>query len=327
MKNFKKKSLLDIYFKMSLEEVNEYYQELRRSEMNNMDPLRGIKIRKALYRIIKVILWLDEISKKREIHIHGDQRHILHHYQENQDEERSSRRKVGKRRGKIYACTHMGRHDIESAIRGVNDPCYFVMADPGETYQNLDGLLLRVNGVTWFDMDCSTDKHYANERQLKVLSQGGRELVFPEAAYNLDPVEPVGKLHPGFVRRALRTFSYIVPVAMEQYEVNQTKQYVLNIGKNIRLHESHMREAEEIAEYIRNEMIQLRQDIWEVHGGRKPTKEEWEKDPMSLEKYKDRIDFMMRDVPSYYTIEQIVNEYYGPTEEMVKSLQKINYLR
>lgn len=330
MADFKKKSLLDIYFKMTLEEVVEYYQQLRKYELENDSEVKGIQIRKAMYQIVKIILMLDELSKKRRVIIHDDKRNIIHDYLNNEEIERRKklfRSKIQKDKTRIYSCTHMGRFDIESAIRGVNDSCSFVMADPGVSYQNADGILLRLNGVTWFDLDNRTDRHAANVRQLKVLNNGGNELVFPEAAYNLEPVEIVGKLHPGVVRRAIKTDSYVIPVSIEQYQNLKTKDYILNIGKSVDVHDTQLEESEQIAEYVRQQMIELKKEIWKIYGGEKPTEEEFKNDPLSLEKYKEKIDFIMRDVPSYYTIEQIARDYYQPSELMIDSLKKIKYLR
>jgi len=321
---FEKKNLLQIYFKMSLEEVIDYYQKLRKYQLENEDKIKGIKIRKALYQIIKLILYIDELSKNRSIEVIGDERKKVFLYNENDFSKEKWNKKT-----RIYSCTHIGRYDIESALRGVNDSCYFVMADPGETYQNIDGLLLRLNGVTWFDMDNKFDCHTANVRQIKALNSGANELVFPEAAYNLEPVQIVGDLHPGMVRRAIKTNSNIIPVSMEQYEDEDTrkKNYVLNIGNSINLENKGLDSDIEIANYIREEMIKLKKEIWEIYGGAKPSMEEFINDPLALSNYKKQIDFIMRDVPSYYTISDIVREVYHPSDEMIKSLKKINYLK
>lgn len=325
MEKFKKKSLFDIYFKMTLDEVIDYYQRLRQFEYDQDDKVKGIQVRKALYQLVKLFLFIDEIISRRKITIIGDERSKI--YNPVTEEFRIIKKKIPKDRSKVYSCTHIGRYDIESVIKGLNESCNFVMADPGESYQNLDGIFLRLYGVTWFDMSSSMDRHAANIRELKILSQGGNELVFPEAAYNLDPIEVVGKLHPGPFIRTIRTNSYAIPVSLEQYVHEQKKDYVINIGNSIETRDYSENDAEMLAEYIRKQMIILKNEIWSLYGGAKPTREEYLSDPKSLEKYKDRIDFIMRDVPSYYSISEIVKEYYAPTEIMVKSLKDIGYLR
>lgn len=325
MEEFKKRNLFDIYFKMSLDEVIDYYQQLRKYELNFDDPIKGIGVRKTLYQIVKLVLLIDEVISKRKVTIISDDRRTI--YDPKLDDITLSKTKIPKDKSRVYSCTHIGRYDIESVIRGLDDSCSFVMADPGESYKNIDGLLLRMNGVTWFDMVNSIDRHWANVRELKVLSQGWNELVFPEAAYNLDPIDAVGKLHPGPFKRAIKTKSYAIPVSLEQYENDNVKNYVINIGKSISTENLSMEDVLYLADYIREEMIKLKKDIWKIYGGAKPSLEEFANDPLALHNYKDRIDFIMRDVPSYYSINDIVREFYEPSELMIKSLKEINYLK
>lgn len=330
MSEFKEKNLFEIYFNMTQEEVIEYYQELRKKLYLEDNPVKGIEIRRKLYQIIRLFLKIDAISKKRKVTIIGDQRNIIVDYKSKYEHEGKisfTGSKIQKDKSRIYTCTHIGRYDIESAIYGINDSSYFIMADPGESYQNIDGLLLRAHGVSWFEMANRFDAHTVNVRQMKVLNQGGNELNFGEAAYCLDPVNPVGKIHPGLVNRGIRTNSRIVPVSMEQYENNGIKDYVLNIGKSIDLTGTYPAEAENISFFIQNEMTDLKRQIWKQYGGGKPTEEEFITNPDSLERYKEWIDFTMRDVPSYYTIEDIIRETYCPSELTIKSLKKLKYLK
>lgn len=320
MGKFNKKNLFDIYFKMSLEEVIEYYELLREYELKVDEPIKNIKLRKKLYSLVKMFLWIDEISKKREVVILNDKRdEILKSFT-------YKRKEYQKDKSKVYSCTHIGRYDIESAIRAINEQCYFVMADPGESYQNLDGILLRLNGVSWFDMYNSTDRHATNVRQLKILNAKGNELVFPEQAYNLEPTQIVGDLHPGPFKRAIKTNSYVIPIGMEQYEENNKKRYVLNVGNTFDVDNIPLDEVYELSNFIKQEMISLKKEIWGKYGGSKPSESINELTETELKQYKERIDFIMRDVPSYYTIKQIVDEFYNPSDLMIKSLKEIHYL-
>ena len=331
MTNFERKNLFQIYFKMSEEEVIEYYQELRKQMYYEDNPIKGIEIRKKIYTIIKLILRIDELCNKRKVTIMGDSRNHIYSYHTGEEEIRKIRRIGGtipKDKPRIYTCAHIGRYDIESAIRGVGENCFFIQSDPGETYQNVDGLLLRINGVSWFEMANRFDAHTVMARQIKVLRQGGNELNFGEAGYCLDPVNPVGKIHPGVAKRGILTDSRIVPVSMEQYEVNGIKDYVLNIGKSIDLTGTEVSESKAVAAFIQEEMIKLKREIWAEYGGGKPTEEEFLANlDIELERYKQRIDFMYRDVPSYYGVKETINEVYEPSELTVKALKKIGYLK
>ncbi len=335
MSDFKRKNLFQIYFRMSEQEVIEYYQELRKQMYLEDNPIKGIEIRKKIYYIIKAFLKIDEIMKKRKVTIMNDERSHIYSYQTGAEVVMKPRRfgiTVPKDKPRIYTCAHIGRYDIESALGGVGENCFFIQSDPGETYQNLDGLLLRINGVSWFEMHSKTDDHFdahtVMQRQLKVLSQGGNELNFGEAGYCLDPVAPVGKIHPGVAKRGILTDSRIIPVSMEQYEKDGIKDYVLNIGKSIDLTGTHVSEAKAVAIFLQEEMIKLKREIWSRYGGGKPTEEEFLANmDVELEKYRQRIDFMYRDVPSYYGPQETIDEVYEPSELTVKALRKIGYIK
>ena len=46
-----------------------------------------------------------------------------------------------------YACTHIGGVDIETAFEVIKYPCWLFLGDPREVYENIDGLMLGLNGV------------------------------------------------------------------------------------------------------------------------------------------------------------------------------------
>ena len=324
MSEFKKRSLYDIYFKMTLEEVVDYYQQLRKMQLENHDLVKGIQIRKALYGIVKVVLMLDALTSKRKVTILNDDRNITLDYLTRYKEEGNF--KELRKHPKIYAASHMGRYDCESVVQAINENANILMSDPGVSYKDIDGILLRIMGVTWFDHDVKEDRRYANEREIEVLRKGGNCLLFPEAGYCIDPIAPVGEIHPGFAKRAIITNSNIVPISLEQYENDNIKNYVVNIGNTVLTNNTNVSNAEDLSKLIREEMIRLKKEIWEIYGGAKPTEEEFKNDPLSLDKYKDRIDFMMRDVPSYYKVTNIVKELYRPSEIAIKSLKDISYL-
>ena len=327
MVDFEKKSLFDIYFKMTLEEVVEYYQQLRKYQLeNNEDLVKGLEVRKALYKVVKVLLFLDSIANKRKVTILKDDRYSALDYKTKKIEEYNKNNFPYKNNPKIYAASHMGRYDCESVVTAINENANVLMSDPGVTYKDVDGLILRIMGVTWFDHENKLDRKYANLRETEVLKQGGNCLLFPEAGYCIDPIAPVGKLHPGFAKRAIETNANIIPISLEQYEDKNVKNYVVNIGNTIKTNNTNKDEYEELAIYVQNQMIDLKKEIWNIYGGAKPTQEEFNNDPLSLDKYKERIDFMMRDVPSYYTVKEIAKEIYQPSEVAIKSLKKISYL-
>lgn len=289
---FEYKKLLELK-KMKQEELNAYYKELRKYECENNLPVKGIELRKKTYCIIRTILKIDKILNRRTVKVVGDQR-------------------TQTDRPKIYACTHIGRYDIESAIESIKESAWFIMGDPGETYLNLDGLVLRLNGVSWFDMNDKYDAHTVNVRQKKILLNGGNELCFPEAAWNLDPIYPVGEIHPGVAKRAIETGAVIIPVGIEQYRGKFLKHYYTNIGKNLDFKGATVKDIDDISEIIREEMMSLKWDIWEQFGKekRKDLNKNWN------ELYEEFIDSIMCDTENGYTIEEINKTKYKSDKEL-----------
>lgn len=305
--DFNYKSLVQLK-KMTIEDVNSYYRNLRKYEYENNIPVKGVDLRKKTYKLIKLILKIDKLINKRTVTIIGDKR-------------------VETDKAKIYACTHIGRYDIESALEAIDESAWLLMGDPSETYLNLDGLILRMNGVSWFDTDDKFDAHTVNIRQQKILSEGGNELCFPEAAWNLSPVNPVGEINPGVVKRAIRTNSDIVPIAVEQYQNNGIRNYYVNIGKNISLTGAKLTDAKEISSKLRDDMASLKWDIWSEFGKdkRKNIPSDWN------DGYNSFIDSIMCDTENGYTIDEINRTKYVSMEDRVpdnrevfKFLEKLN---
>lgn len=304
MDKFKYKSLL-AQRRMAIVELEQYYRNLRRYECEADLPVKGIELRKKIYFIVKLLLKIDKLMQNRTVNVISDKR-------------------IKNDKSKIYACTHVGRFDIESAIEAINESAWFIMGDPGETYRNLDGLILRTIGVSWFDMgdtpELRYDAHTVNVRQMKILSAGGNEMCFPEAAWNIDPLLPVGEINPGIVKRAIRTGAEIVPVAIEQYRDGKKKNYFVNIGENINLTGANIGDALNIAEDVRGIMANLKWEIWEQYGQQKQREitGTWE------EEYERFIDSIMCDTENGYTIEEIEKtKYHRPDYKPIQKESEV----
>ena len=295
MEKFEYKSFFE-QKKMNQEELNQYYKALRKYECETNAPIKGIQLRKKIYCLVKFALKMDKIFSGRTVKILSDKR------------EKNNK-------PKIYACTHIGRYDIESAIEAIGEATWFIMGDPGETYTNFNGILLRLHGVSWFAMgdteECKYDAHTVNVRQKKILTLGGNELSFPEAAWNIDPVLPVGEIHPGVVKRAIATGAEIVPVAIEQYRGKYLKHYYVNIGKNIDLSNTTLDDVPQLTEELRSTMAALKWDIWEQKGRR-----DRKNLPIDYQDgYEEFINSIMCDSENGYTIEEINRTIYKPKDK------------
>ncbi len=131
MPEFQKKSFLQKLM-MEQEELNAYYRELRKYQYLKDEPIKGAEWRKAMNAVTLGLLKIDRLLVKRQLEIFDDQRII-------------------RDKPRVYACSHVGRYDIESAMEAIGEQVYFVMGDPGETYRNFEGLFLDMRGRICLD--------------------------------------------------------------------------------------------------------------------------------------------------------------------------------
>ena len=113
--DFEYKRLLELR-KMSIQELSSYYRKLRSYEYDTNKQLESSKIKKKIYFLTSLILKIDRILSGRKLILFDD------------------KRTNNTSKGKIYASSHVGRYDIESAMEAIGEQAYFVMGDPGETY-------------------------------------------------------------------------------------------------------------------------------------------------------------------------------------------------
>lgn len=281
MGDFKIKSFNELK-KMPLGEVEKYYRLLRKYIYESNIPINCIEEKKDNYSFVCLLLQLDKLLSLRTVKVIGNNR-------------------VDNGVPRIYACTHIGRYDIESAIQSVREGTWFLMGDPGETYLNFDGKILDMHGVVYFDTDDKLDRHIALETCINILKNGGNILMFPEGAWNLDPLYPVNKLYNGVAEMAIRGNADIVPVGIEQYRNKFLKHYWVNIGNNLNFSGASIENKEKIAEIVRWKMADLKWEIWEKYGIVKRTifPNSW------YDAYNEFIDSIMCDTENGYTIDVI----------------------
>ena len=160
----------------------------------------------------------------------------------------------------IYACTHIGRYDIEMALESIQDTCFLFLGSPGKLYRSLDGVLVYLFGFIGCDTTEKEDRHIAKELAIRTLKQGGNILIFPEGAWNITENQVVMKLYTGTIEMAIRSGADIVPIAIEQYE----KSFYINIGKNISLDKAtNLNEKRRLSDDLRDILCTLKWEIWE----------------------------------------------------------------
>lgn len=270
--------------KMPLEELEAYYRDFRKYQYQQGLPIEGIEKCKKNYPMVRKFLMADKLMHLRTVKLVKDQR-------------------ISTKRPKIYACTHIGRYDVESALELIGEDAWVLMGDPGETYRNLDGKILEKLGVIYFDTDrkFAEDRHIALETCIKVLKQGGNIIFFPEGAWSLETVIPTMKLFSGVVEMSIRGDADIIPIGIEQYREKLLRHYYVNIGKNLYFPDGNLNNKEQIAEIVRWKMADLKWEIWEKYG-----KRERKSIPNNWEEAKEEfIESIMRDTENGYTIEEI----------------------
>lgn len=209
MEGMDRKNLLQ-RLAMPQEELEAYYRNLRAEDFRQGRVVRGLGWRRKCHPFVMALLWCSSVLAGQRLKIIGDRRESLEG-------------------PAIYACTHVGRYDIEMALRIIGRQCWFFMGDPGKVYKNLDGLALWMNGTIFTDTAYREDRHIGKETCVSTLEQGASLLIYPEGAWNITENQVVQPLFTGAAEMSLRTGAKIVPIAIEQYG----KQYYANIGRAI----------------------------------------------------------------------------------------------
>ena len=225
---------------MPLPELEEYYRAQRAERYKNNEAIRGIKWRKRVHGLVISLIKLNCAVSGMKLTVIGDHRRKADH-------------------PLIYACTHVGRYDIEMAFQTIRDPLWLFMGDPGLVYKDLDGLILWFNGVIFTDTAYVEDRYIGKETCLKTLEQGGNLLIYPEGAWNITENQVVMPLFTGTAEMAIRTGAEIVPIAIEHYG----KHYYANVGENISPAGYELSQKQLLTDHLRDVLCTLKWEIWE----------------------------------------------------------------
>lgn len=245
MSSFNKKNLLELR-KMTIEEVEKYYLELRKYEFENNIPLKHIELRKKIHFLLLQLIKIDRVLSHETLEVIGDKR-------------------IKSDAPKIYACTHIGGNDIQRTFEAIGEHAYLFIGDPKEIYIDLTGIILRLNGAIPLETRDKNDRKIAYQRSIELLNNGGNLLIYPEGAWNITPNLPSTKLYKGAVNMAKETHADIIPVAIEQYD----NHFFVNIGENIKYSDEKYKNIDSINAYLRDQLASLKWEIWEKHPGQR----------------------------------------------------------
>ena len=260
MVDFKYKNLLQLKA-LSLEELEKYERQLRAYECDNNKPLESSEFKKRIYFLTNLILKIDRITTGRKLIIFDDKRSDTSN------------------KGKVYATTHVGRYDIESAMEAINEQLYFIMGDPGETYRNFEGLFLdklqgricldtgynihdifvkKMNGENLTLNEQELYEEYKKDRYIceiiatRRVARGDNILVFPGACWNTTEriVQPI---FDGAVSMAVNGCGLIIPIGV----LRDGKTYSVNIGEEMNVVNATDSDIKDITKELREKMCSL----------------------------------------------------------------------
>ena len=298
-------SLLQIK-RMSLEELNSYYRLLRKHNYEEGKLINSSEVVNRMHSLKMLILKIDKILCKRSLVIFDDKR------QNNFD------------CGKIYASSHVGRYDIESSLEAINEPAYFVMGDPEETYRNFEGLFLeKINGRICLDtgyqiydimmkkkdgLDLSfeeqklydeykTDRHIGEIQCEESVKNGDNILIFPEGAWNVTE-RLTQTLFPGTARIAINSSGIIIPIGI----IRNGKKYTVNIGKEFNVKGAQISDTADITSELKELINSLKGEIIFSDGSEMTSRASLKTPEENL---KDYVDDIMSETTNGYTLDVI----------------------
>lgn len=267
-------------FRKDSEEVSAYYRALRKRRYERREPLKGIRWRRWTHSIVMFLLAGNRLLLRQKLTLLRD-------------------RSVCTKRPTIYACTHVGRYDIEIALQLIRRSTWFFMGDPGPVYRRFDGLVLWLNGVIYMDTAYTEDRHIGKETCVRLLEQGGNLLIYPEGAWNISENQVVMPLFHGTAEMAIRAGAEIVPIAVEQ----RGKHYYANIGRNIRTDGYRIERKQELTEKLREALCTLKWEIWEAFPITK-------RGTLPADAGKRFLESIMSESENGYTVEEIERTRY-----------------
>ncbi len=160
----------------------------------------------------------------------------------------------------IFAVNHTNVHDVPAASMIIKEHCYIVAG--GEVKNDINGLMFRLNGVTFLNRTNSNERKTSKENLLKYLMHGENIMIFPESTWNRLGTRGTKErlmmpLWPGAVELSQKTGVPIVPVILEYMgEVCYAK-----IGEEIRVEP--LENIEKAKVRLRDAMATLKWEILE----------------------------------------------------------------
>lgn len=158
----------------------------------------------------------------------------------------------------IYAVNHTNIHDIPIACNAVGEHVT-VLLENGVEHNDLNGFIMKLNGVIFVDRKNDESQFLAKENMIKTLETGRSVLMFPEGTWNMSENLPMYEMKWGIIEVATRAGVPIVPVTIDYngYDV-----YV-NIGQEIEYSKNQIVDKRVEINKLRDIMSTMRWNLWE----------------------------------------------------------------
>ena len=254
--------------KMSSEAVDQYFRDYRLYLYKKGLLVEKKTIIKRFHPLIVSFLKIDRLVSRRKLIINRDDR-------------------IYNNRPRIYCSTHVGRHDVETGLEAIGEQAFLVQGDPNETYLDIDGFLLDLNGRISLNTrkEYATDRYIAYENMKQHLLNGYNIFIFPEGAENIfgyhfktynyydypymfldDVIKQYGfvmKHFSGAARLAVETGADIIPMSI--YRI-KSGHYVVSFGNNLNFNNESIDDAEILEDVIRTAQATLHWENMEKYG-------------------------------------------------------------
>lgn len=231
--------------KMAVNELLEYYQQLRLYESTNSINNIDIKSQKRILFLIRFITKINRLLEHRSLRVLNNQSYYTSE-------------------AKVYVCTK-SPYATESLTETI--PGHFNITLEEENELSLIEHLLLANGnLRIQSTKDNKDNFIIKNMQENNLLNRGTEVVFPEKSKS---TSLVGTLSDDASSLIIKTGAIIIPVAVEDYEMHKKTLSVINIGKNLCVGTDKPEHIKDITKIIKIDLEHLKQEIHESYGDAK----------------------------------------------------------